>query len=460
MFDKIKLLASDTIIYGVSTILGRFLTFLLVPFYTNVLSPSEFGIVSYVFSLLAFLNVVFGYGMESAYFRYSSSLEIGEKKQNFSTPFTSLFLSSILFAILIIVFSEPLSKLAAIPNEHKNIVQYSAWILCFDALALIPFASLRMERKSKTFATIKFFNIAITVLLNIVLLLKFHFGIEGIFMSNLVASILTFVFLLLTIIKNFSPRFSSQLYKALLKFGLPYVPAGIATMMVQVIDRPILRSLTNDATVGIYQANYRLGILMMMLVSIFDYAWRPFFLSHAKEENAKELFARILTYFFLVMMVVFLVVSLFVDEIITFKFFGHSLIHQNYWSGLSIVPIVLAAYMCLGISTNMSAGIYIEKKTKWLPPITFLGAGINVLVNFLLIPAYGITGAAWATFCSYFLMALALYFIVQKIYPVEYEWKRILKIAIAGALADRKSTRLNSSPTRRSSDLATTKHLK
>jgi O-antigen/teichoic acid export membrane protein len=432
MFDKIKLLASDTAIYGVSTILGRFLTFLLVPFYTNVLSPGEYGIVAYVFSLIAFLNVVYGYGMESAYFRYTSSLEIGGKEQNFTTPFLSLFFSSIFFSLIIIVFATPVAQAVSIPSQHISIIKYASWIIFFDTLAIIPFASLRMERKAKVFATIKFLNIAITVVLNVLLLVTYRYGIEGIFISNLVASILTLLLLLPTIFKNFTKEISLPLYRALLKFGLPYVPAGIATMMVQVVDRPILRALTDDATVGIYQANYRLGIVMMLVVSVFDYAWRPFFLSHAKEKNAKELFARVLTYFFLFMTLIFLVVSFFIGDVVRIQVFGHYLIHPNYWQGLSIVPIVLVAYMCLGISGNMVAGIYIEKKTPWLPSITFLGAGINVGANFILIPLYGITGAAWATFFSYFIMVLALYVIVQKFYPVQYEFVRMLKITIAG----------------------------
>ncbi|MBM4165795.1 MAG: hypothetical protein FJ218_02575 [Ignavibacteria bacterium] len=435
MFDKIKLLASDTAIYGVSTILGRFLTFLLVPFYTNVLSPGEYGVVSYVFSLIAFLNVVYGFGMESAYFRYSSSLEIGGKEQNFTTPFLSLFCSSIFFSVLLVIFSTPIAQTISIPSQHISIIHYASWIIFFDTLAIIPFASLRMERKAKSFATIKFLNVAITVSLNVLLLVKYHYGIEGIFISNLVASILTFLFLLPTIIKNFTKTISFSLYQALLKFGLPYVPAGIATMMVQVVDRPILRALTDDATVGIYQANYRLGIVMMLVVSVFDYAWRPFFLSHAKDELAKELFARILTYFFLFMTLIFLVVSFFIGDIVQIQFFGHYLIHPNYWNGLSIVPIVLIAYLCLGISGNIVAGIYIEKKTQWLPPITFLGAGVNVGANVLLIPLYGITGAAWATFFSYFVMVSVLSFIVQKFYPIQYENARILKITIAGFIS-------------------------
>ncbi|MEK7264402.1 MAG: polysaccharide biosynthesis C-terminal domain-containing protein [Bacteroidota bacterium] len=424
-------LASDTAIYGISTIVGRFLNFLLVPFYTNVLPPNEYGVVAYVFSLIAFFNVIYSYGMESAFFRYASSMEIGTKKQNFSTPFYSLLLTSLFFSLFISFFKFPLANLADISPNNVAIVDYAAWILFFDALAILPFASLRLENKPKIFSSIKILNIASNVIFNIIFIVYWHYGIEGVFMSNLLSSALTFLFLIPVIWKNIIFEFFSDLYRDLLIFGLPYIPAGIATMMVQVVDRPILRALTDDTTVGIYQANYRLGIIMMLVVSMFDYAWRPFFLANAKEKNAKEIFSKVLTYFFLFMSIIFLFTNFFLEDIITLKIGGRNIIHSQYWSGLGIVPIILLGYMCLGVSNNMVAGIYIEKKTKWLPSITFAGATINIIGNFAFIPYLGIYGAAWATFLSYFIMAVILYYRVNKIYPIQYEFNRILKICIA-----------------------------
>ena len=218
----------------------------------------------------------------------------------------------------------------------------------------------------------------------------------------------------------------------MLKFGLPYIPAGLAAMMVQVIDRPILLALTNESTVGIYQANYRLGIFMMLIVSMYDYAWRPFFLTHADEPNAKQLFSRILTYFTLFSSIVVLLVSLYINDLVKFHIYhGRSIINPAYWSGLGIVPIILLGYLFNGIYVNLMAGIYIEKKTSHLPYITGIGAAINVVVNFLLIPRFGMFGAAWATFFAYSGMAIAIYLVSQKFYPVKYELGRLLKIGIA-----------------------------
>jgi O-antigen/teichoic acid export membrane protein len=169
--------------------------------------------------------------------------------------------------------------------------------------------------------------------------------------------------------------------------------------------------------------------------STVDFAWKPFFLSHAAQPDAKPLFARILTYYFLVMMAVFLTVSFFIGDIVKVPvFFGKSILPEPYWAGLSIIPVVMLGYVFLGISGNMSAGIYIEKKTHHLPHVTFLGAAVNIGANYALIPIIGIMGAALATLLSYAVMAIALYLVVQKFYPIEYEFTRMGKIAVAGLI--------------------------
>jgi len=435
MRDKIKSLGTDTAIYGVSTILGRFLTFILTPLYTHVLLPDALGVVALGYTYIAFLNVVYGYGMESAYFRYAASTEMGTAKQNFSVPFISLGTSSLVFSLLLVWQAKSVALLVDIPETYLSVVYYAAGILFLDTLVIVPYARLRLARKTIRFATIRIINILVNVGCNILLLFTFRMGVEGIFLSGLISSAVTLLFMLPVIIEHWSWSFPKNLYKELLRFGLPYVPAGVATMMIQVVDRPILEAMTNVSTVGIYQVNYRLGIFMMLIVSTFDFAWRPFFLSHATDPDAKRLFARILTYFVLLMVSVFLVLSFFLEDIVRIPLFaGHSIIDAKYWSGLSIVPVVLLAYVFLGISNNLVAGIYIEKKTKHLPMITFIGVVVNIGVNVLLIPILGIMGAAVATLASYSIMALVLYLVVQRFYPVSYELGRLGKIAVCAGL--------------------------
>lgn len=431
MFDKLKRLGAETAIYGVSTIVGRFLTFLLVPFYTNVLpSTSDYGIVATVYAYIAFLNVIYGFGMESAYFRYASGLEVGDARQNFSTPFLSLFVTSLIFSIFLHLCSGEIARIIGIGESYARVVRYGAWILFFDTICLIPFASLRLQNQAKLFASLKLLNIISNILLNLILLIEFKMGVEGIFLSGLLSSALTFFLLLPIISKQFHLSFHRDLYKRLLSFGLPLIPAALSGIAIQVIDRPILKALTDDSIVGIYQANYRLGIFMMLVVSMFDYAWRPFFLTTAKDENAKEIFSRVMTYFVLIAAFIFLFFSFFIGDLVRIRILGYHLIQREYWGGLSIVPVVLCAYIFTGMSAILVAGVHIQKKTFILPYTTGLGAVVNIGGNYLLIPLIGMMGAAVATLLSYLVMASVLFVIVQRFYPVQYETRRIATITI------------------------------
>jgi O-antigen/teichoic acid export membrane protein len=217
----------------------------------------------------------------------------------------------------------------------------------------------------------------------------------------------------------------------MLKFGLPFLPAGFAVMLVQVIDVPILEKLTDLKTVGIYKANYKLGIFMMLFVNMFQFAWQPFFLQNAKEPNAKEMFSKILTYFTLVGSIILVALSLFITDIAQLRIAGFSLLGAQYWAGLQIVPIILLAYLINGMYSVFSAGIYIEEKSIYVPLLTGAGALVNVAANFLLIPVLGIIGAALATLASYLVIAAGYYFVTQKFYNVKYELNRIGHIFIA-----------------------------
>lgn len=228
--------------------------------------------------------------------------------------------------------------------------------------------------------------------------------------------------------KQLTFKLHTRLYKEILKFGLPYIPAGLAGIAMQVIDRPIVKALTNDATLGIYQLNYRLGIFMMLIVGMFDYAWRPFFLDHAKDPDAKQLFAKVFTYFTLGAMFIFLIVSLFIEDIVRIKFFGKQFFPPIYWQGVGIVPWVLLAYAFTGAYVIFVVGVYLEKKTKYLPLVSGAGALLNVCANFILIPVLGIIGAALSTLLSYIVMAVGMYFASQRFYRVNYEWSKVMKI--------------------------------
>jgi O-antigen/teichoic acid export membrane protein len=431
MLEKIKELTKDTAIYGISTIVGRFLGFLLVPFYTNVLNTSDFGVYSNVYAYLAFLNIVFIYGMDAAFMKYTSIAGNSDKKKTFSTAYIFVFFSSLLLAVILFLLKNPFTALMEIPGYFHHLTQYVILILIFDTLSLIPFANLRLERKAGRFTAIKFANIVVNIALNLILVLKFKLGIEAIFIANLAASVVSFVLLLPDILRKLTFRIDSFLLKKMLWFAIPYLPASIAAMIVQVVDRPVVLAMTNSSTLGIYQANYKLGIFMMLFVSMFQYAWQPFFLNNAKEKNAKELFSKILTLFMIVSSLIWIVLTLFADDFARLEIYHHkTIIGKEYLSGLVIVPIILLGYLFNGIYYNFQAGIYIEEKTKYFPYVTGAGALINVVVNVLLIPVLGIIGAALATLASYIVMAAGLFFFSQKYYKINYEYGKILKIMI------------------------------
>jgi O-antigen/teichoic acid export membrane protein len=429
MFEQIKRLGTDTAIYGISTVLARLLNFALVPLYANILTTAEFGIVANIYAYIAFIIIFYSFGMESSYFRYASSNEIGDEKENFSTPFLAVIIASFIFSLLILISAVPLTSVFQIDASRYKLLYYTAGILFFDAIILIPYASLRLQRKAKFFATTKVFNIVLTVLLNIATVYYLRWGIEGIFFSNLAASILAFCILLPSIVRQFKFSIHPRLFKELLKFGLPIVPVGLSGILLQIVDRPILKLLMDDSAVGIYQANYRLGIFMALITGMFEYAWRPFFLSHAKDSNAKQLFSRVMTYYLLVCSVIFLILSFFLENIIQYKFFGRYILPPPYWEGLKIVPWVLLSYILSGIGTNLNAGIQIEKKTMYLLPTSLAGSVSKIILTFILVPHFGIMGAALATVIGYFMVEATLYPIVQKFYYIEYEFPRIGKLA-------------------------------
>lgn len=433
MIEKILRLGKEAAIYGLSSVVGRFLNFLLVPLYTNYLLKAEYGVIATLYSYIGFAFILFGFGLEAAYMRFVSSMEIGDKKQNFSTPFLSHIASSLVLTLVLLATAEAVAAAIGLEPSDAVLVRYAAGILCFDTLAVIPFASLRMSNRALNFAAIRIFHILLTIALNVLFLLGLGMKAEGVLLANLGASALTFLVLLGTIIPQFTARFSMPLYRELLKFGLPYIPAGLAGIALQVVDRPILKALTDDATVGIYQANYRLGIFMMLVVGMFDYAWRPFFLSHAKEPDAKQLFSKVFTYFCTLALGLFLAVSFFIDDLVRIQLFGRSFIHPDYWSGLAVVPWVLLAYVFNGAYLNFVIGVYLEKKTKYVPYVTGVGAVVNVAANFALIPSLGIMGAAYATLVSYAVIAVGMYFASQRFYPLAYEWGKVIRLALVSA---------------------------
>ncbi|MEI6898557.1 MAG: oligosaccharide flippase family protein [Bacteroidota bacterium] len=445
--NPIKRLASQTAIYGIPSILGRILGYLLVPLYTRVFLPGEYGTVNVFYSYASLLMVILTYGMETAFFRFNE--KEADKEKVFSTGMISLLFSSVIFLILISWFSGPVAS-AIDYADHKEYVIWFGWILALDALSSIPFARLRAQNKAKRFAWVKMVNIAINIGLNLFFILlcpwlmkqsdnnmirqfieiiyRPDWGIEYIFISNLVASGVTLL-LLFPEIASTKWKIDPVLWKRMLVYAFPLLFAGMAGIVNETFDRLLLRYLLpkdiSSYQVGIYAACYKISILMTIFIQAYRYAAEPFFFAQAKEKDAKAVYARIMDYFIIVVSLIFLFTMVYLDDFILPKLIG-----KKYWEGKGVIPVLMMANLFLGVYYNLSIWYKLTGKTIWGAWLSVIGAIITLALNFWWIPLssdhliYGYYGSAWATFICYGAMMILSYLIGQRYFPVKYNlWK-------------------------------------
>lgn len=447
---KLRELLSDTLVYGISSVLARFIGYLLVPLHTAEFITSQYGVVSLVYAGLAFLNVIFTFGMESAYLRYAKDRE--QAKNVFKTLQIGLgALSSVLVLLLIFLAPALMPAMSLESTGSENLYWMMLGILWFDTMVLVPFAELRLVRRQWMFAILKTGNILVNVGLQFYLILGLQWGIEAVFFASLIASGLTFLVIWIVTMPMLSGRWDTPIFKQALRFGLPFVPAGLGYAINETLDRFFLGNylsqstvaelyspdMTPDDIVGIYSACYKLSVFMLLFVQMFRMAWQPFFLRESDDPDAPDLYRDVFRYFNVVAGVCFLAVALFAQQIVQIKIpvLDLYLVGEQYWSGLSIVPLLLGAYWFQGWYMNFSAGIFIEEETKILPIITLIGAGITVVANLILIPYYGMMGSAAATLISYASMAMLLYRKSVQVYQVDYQLFRAFGMMIVGAVS-------------------------
>jgi len=429
MFNEIKRLLKHSVVYGTGHLLTRLVGFALLPVYANFLTTGKFGDYALIFMFLAFANVVYIYGFDSAFLRfYLLEKEDNKRRKIFSTAFISLLFSSIVFSVIVFLSSEWFSLIIFNSTIYYKFFKWSSGILFFDTICVLGFLVLRAEEKSISFVSIRFINVLITISLNIFLVVILRKGVEGILISNFIASMATLLILMPVMVKKFKFNFSGDFYNELMKFGLPYILPGISLISMEMVGRIFIENMLGRELVGIYSASYKLAMAISLVVAAFRFAWQPFFLSTAKNIDAKEIYARVLTYFILLISWLYLLISLFARDLVQFEIGGAHFFNSAYWEGVEIVPVVMLSYIFYGLYVNFIVGIYIEKKSAYLPYITVISALVNIGLNFIFIPKIGIMGAALSTAVSYFVMALLIFIVLQKIYPIKYEYLRILKI--------------------------------
>lgn len=437
MTGSIKRLAGQTAIYGLSSIVGRFLNYLLVPLYTSLFTnPADYGIVSELYAWIAFLMVFLTFGMETAYFKFLNDRE--DKDHVFNNSLLSLVILNGGFLLLILLFHQPIAEKLLYKDNAEYIILLGI-VVTIDAVSALPLAKLRAENRAKRFAFVQLTSIGINIGLNLILLLLFfdttnpEQGIRYILIANIIASLIKPILLYKSFL-SLKLKADFELLKLMIKYSFPLVLAGFAFIINETIDRILLKHLSYhsglngsspsealryaESQVGIYSASYKLAMLVTVFLQAYRYAAEPFFFAQAKDKNRNETYVKVMNYFVGVVFLCFLVVSLNLD---LFKYF---IPNENYWAGLKVVPVLLLANVCLGVYVNQSIWYKLSGQTRFGAYIAIGGAILTLTFNFLFIPIYGYIACAWITFGVYFVQMLASYFLGQKHYPIPYNIKR------------------------------------
>lgn len=435
--------------YGVSSIFARFLNYLLTPYLTLKLSGVDYGEMSLVYAIIPFFNVIFTYGLETAYFRFIQHKE--NEKDIYNTATVSLIISTISLTSLIIIFRSSIAGMIGI-HEFPEYITWSAFIIAFDALSTLAFARLRHEGRPIKFAFIRIAGIIINIAIiyffisvcpqikhaNPDSLLLFFYnenmGVGYVIIANLVQAFLTFV-LLKKEFFSFRWQFNTKLWKEMMIYTLPLIVVGFGGMINETLDRIMLVWWSVAPTpddikfqVGTYSANYKLAILITLFIQAFRMGAEPFFFKQSMQEDAQKTYARVMKFFVIVVCCMFLVVVLFLD------IWKEFIQNPDMWVGLKVVPILLLANIFLGIYYNLSIWYKITNKTMTGAWITLAGSAITIFINYLFIPRYGYMACAWATFFCYGSMMVISFVLGQKHYRIPYAWKKLLAYLIISVM--------------------------
>ena len=446
MSNLVKKLAGETALYGLSSIVGRLLNYLLVPLHTRLFLEAEYGVVSHLYALSGFLMVVFSYRMESAFFRFGTPAE--DRDRAYSTGVISLLVSGAVITGLLVLFAQPVANVLQYP-QHPEYIRWFALMLVFDGLCELPFARLRLEQRPVRFVSAKIFNICLNVSLNLFWLLFCPWaaqqgwgwvrwvwspegGVAYVFLANLIASAATLV-LLSPQLRAVQLAFDWALWRKMLAYAAPLILVGMAGIMDEMFSRAMLKYLLpgtpqeNLGQVGIFGANYKLAALITLFTQAYRYAAEPFFFRHAAERDALKTQADAAKWFTIAAATGMLGILLFLDVLKIF-------IDERYYGGLTVVPILLMANLFLGLYYNFSVWYRLKDRTMLGAWISIAGAVITVALNLLWIPRYGYVGAAWVTLICYAFMAWATWFTGRKPHPVPYALGR-MAVYVAFALA-------------------------
>ena len=438
MFTEIKRLSGQALTYGIGHMATRLVGFLLLPIFTHHLSPDQFGVQALYYMMIGVMMEVARLGQDIALLNYYVlEKDIERRKRIFSSIFWGMLLFSTLLVFVIWRWDGFWLKLfieqqPPYPAWTIRTLHYCALIIWLDNISAFPLVIMRGENRAGLFQFAKLTGAIVQAGLTVLFLVFLKRGVQGIFEANAISATITLVICLPTIIRRLKPAFNRAIVTACLAFGLPNLPNSLFVQIVEVADRKILAALRSTAEVGIYSASYKLGLFLAVVAMGFRFAWQPFFLQISSRPDAQEVYGRVLTYFLAVTLWLYLLLTAFVEPLAMWKIplIGKSLIEPQYWSGLKIFPIILLAHVFNGAYAVFMVGVYLKKKMHALPLITGAAAVINVGMNILLVPRFGMWASAWATVAAYSTMTILLYIYINRLYPVPWEWKRVMHLAL------------------------------
>lgn len=419
----LKSLAKETAIYGVSSVVGRFLNYLLVPVYTIALPASSggYGVVTNIYAWVALILVLLTCGMETGFFRFANKGQ-DDPMRVYSTTLLSVSIGSLVFVALGLLFLEPIAGWLEY-GEHPWYIGMMMIVVAMDAIQSIPFAYLRYKKRPIKFAALKL----LFIFLNIALNLFYYVILEGndvgyAFLFNLVCTSVVMV-CMIPELRGFTYVLDKELLKRMLRYSLPLVILGVAGILNQVADKIIFPFVYPDeaeATIqlGIYGAASKIAMIMAMFTQAFRFAYEPFVFGKSKEKDSREMYAQAMKFFIIFTLLAFLAVMFYLDIL-------RHVIGRDYWDGLRVVPIVMAAEIFMGIYFNLSFWYKLIDETRWGAYFSLTGCIILILMNIFLVPQYGYIACAWAGFTGYGVAMLLSYFVGQKKYPIQYDLKAI-----------------------------------
>jgi O-antigen/teichoic acid export membrane protein len=422
--SAIKRLAGETALYGLGSIVPRAINFFLTWLHTRVfVNPEEYGVITNLYAYVAFLNIIYIFGMETAFFRFATKPG-ADPKRIFNIAQTAVSGISIFLSLLFILFSQPIATQLNIPGKEEYII-WLALVMLFDAIVALPFARLRLEKKPLQYALAKITNVVMFVGLNFFFLKIIYnpeVGVGYVFLANLIANAFFVLFFIRTLLQ-WRPTYDKEVFPAMIKYAYPIMITGVAGMINEMFSRTTLElwlpknfypGKSSAYALGVFGACFKLAVIMNLAIQAFRFAAEPFFFSNAADKNSPALFARINHYFIIVCCIILLSVSINLD---IFKYF---LGNPKYWEGLQIVPILLLAYVFLGIYYNLTVWFKLTDKTYYGTMIAFGGAAVTILANYILIPIAGYVGSSWATLLCYASMTVVCYALGQKYFPIPY----------------------------------------